>query len=127
VSKNCAEDLAYTRGCGSTLHLFVASVLGWLQREQHEIIQYLREENRVLKVQLGGSRIRLTDAQRRRLARWARLLGRRLLMQVATIVTADTIHRWHRQLIACKWTYSRIGRREGPARSSRFQYRASST
>jgi hypothetical protein len=68
VSKNCAEDLAYTRGCGSTLHLFVASVLGWLQREQHEIIQYLREENRVLKVQLGGSRIRLTDAQRRRLA-----------------------------------------------------------
>jgi transposase InsO family protein len=39
-------------------------------------------------------------------------LGRRRLRQVATIVTPDTILRWHRQLIARKWTYvSRPGRR----------------
>jgi len=39
-------------------------------------------------------------------------LGRRLLAQVATIVTADTILRWHCQLIARKWTYPRrhVGR-----------------
>jgi len=32
-------------------------------------------------------------------------LGRRILTQVATIVTPDTILRWHRQLIARKRTY----------------------
>ena len=53
------------------VHLFVVSCLGWLQSEQHEIIQYLREENRVLKEQLRTSRTRFTDDQRRRLA-WGR-------------------------------------------------------
>jgi hypothetical protein len=43
------------------VHLFVVSFLGWLQPEQHEIIKYLREENRVLKEQLRTSRIRFTD------------------------------------------------------------------
>jgi hypothetical protein len=87
------------------LHLFVASLLGWLQREQHEIIRYLREENRVLKAQLRNQRLRLTHDERRRLAVLGARLGRRLLAQVATIVTPDTILRWHRQLIAQKWTY----------------------
>jgi hypothetical protein len=31
------------------VHLFVASLLGWLQSEQHKVVEYLREENRVLK------------------------------------------------------------------------------
>jgi len=47
------------------LQLFITSFLGWLQREQHEIIQYLREENRVLKAQLRNQRMRLTDGERR--------------------------------------------------------------
>jgi putative transposase len=89
------------------LHLFVASLIGWLQREQHEVIAYLREENRVLKAQLHNQRLRLTDDERRRLASLGACLGRRLLAQVATIVTPDTILRWHRQLIARKWTYSK--------------------
>jgi putative transposase len=87
------------------LHLFVAFLLGWLQREQHEIIEYLREENRVLKAQLCAQRVRLTDNERRRLAVLGVRLGRRILAEVATIVTPDTILRWHRQLIARKWTY----------------------
>ena len=76
--------------------LVVASLLGWLQREQTEAIGYLREENRILKAQLGNRRLRLTDDERRRLANVGARLGRRRLMQVATIVTPDTILRWHR-------------------------------
>ena len=68
------------------LHLLVASLLGWVQREQHEIIRYLREENRVLQAQLRHTRIRLTDEQRRRGATVGAPLGRRRLAQVATIV-----------------------------------------
>jgi transposase InsO family protein len=47
------------------------------------------------------------------LAGRAAALGRRLLAEVATIVTPDTILRWHRQLIVRKWAYStrRPGRR----------------
>jgi hypothetical protein len=65
------------------VHLFVVSFLGWVQSEQHEIIQYLQEENRVLKEQLRTSRIRFTDDQRRRLAGLGAPLGRRLLTQIA--------------------------------------------
>jgi hypothetical protein len=58
---------------------------------------------------LNGRRLRLTDEQRRRLAAKGRRLGRRLLRQVATLVTPDTIRRWHRQLIARKWTFKLKG------------------
>src|SRR5207245_2321964 len=59
-----------------------------------------------------GRRIRLGDDQRRRLAAKGQRLGRRVLRQVATIVTPDTILRWYRRLIAQKWTseYRRPGR-----------------
>jgi putative transposase len=60
------------------------------------------EENRVLKEQVKGRRLRFTDDQRRRLAAKGRRLARRVLRQFATIVTPDTILRWHRQLIARK-------------------------
>jgi transposase InsO family protein len=87
------------------LHVFVAMFLGWFQDEQHRVIEYLREENRVLKAQLRGQRVRLTDDERRRLAVLGAHLRRPILAEVATIVTPDTILRWHRQLIARKWTY----------------------
>jgi putative transposase len=88
------------------LRPLAACLIGWLQRDQQEVIAYLREENCVLKGQLHHQRLRLTDDERRRLAVCGARLGRRLLAQVATIVTPDTILRWHRQLIARKWTYS---------------------
>ena len=72
------------------------------QRQLH-VIEYLREENRVLREQLGNRRLRLTDSQRRRLAAKANGLGRKLLAEVATIVTPETLLRWHRRLIAEKY------------------------
>lgn len=83
--------------------IFVVAAAGWISRYQDAAIEYLREENRVLKQQLGGRRLRLTDAQRRRLAAKGKALGYRMLSEVATIVTPDTILRWHRRLIAEKW------------------------
>src|SRR5215831_19252556 len=88
------------------LQVLLLTLAGWVNRHQQHVIEYLVEENRVLKEQVKGRRLRLTDDQRRRLAVKGRRLGRRFLRQVATIVTPDTILRWHRQLIARKWTFT---------------------
>ena len=85
----------------------VAVLAGWLNERQQFAIDFLREENRVLRQQLGRKRLRLTDDQRRRLAAKGHKLGRKLLSEMATIVTPDTILRWHRELIARKWTFNR--------------------
>src|SRR5205823_15098595 len=94
------------------LRILLVALAGWVNRRQLEVIVYLRDENRVLKEHLGGRRLRLTDPQRRRLAVNGYRLGRQVLREVATLVTPDTILRWHRQLIARKWTTARrrVGR-----------------
>jgi hypothetical protein len=94
--------------------LLVAALSGWLHREQVDLIAFLHEENRLLKSRLAGRRLRFADHERRRLAELGHRLGRRLLAQVATVVTPDTILRWHRELVARKWTYrGGRGRRPG--------------
>jgi len=95
------------------LQLLLATFAGWVNRHQALAIEYLVEENRVLKEQLSNKRLRLTDDQRRRLAAKGKPLGRRMLDRIATIVTPDTILRWHRKLIAAAHTYphkTRLGR-----------------
>ena len=94
------------------LQVLLLTVSGWVNRHQQEVIGYLVEENRVLKEQMKGRRLRLTGEQRRRLAAKGKRLGRQTLNRVATIVTPDTILRWHRRLIALKWTHEakRVGR-----------------
>jgi len=89
------------------------ALAGWMNQRQLQAINYLREENRVLREQLGGRRLRLNDDQRRRLAAKANGLGRKLLSELATIVTPETLLGWHRKLIAQK--YDGSGNR-GPGR-----------
>ncbi len=81
----------------------VLSVAGWLNRRQQQVIEYLVEENRVLREQIGNRRMRFNDDQRRRLAAKAKKLGRKVLAEVATIVTPETLLAWHRKLIATKY------------------------
>lgn len=93
--------------------IVLTALAGWVNRHQQAVIDYLRKENRVLNEQLGGSRLRLTDDQRRRLAVKGKAIGRRALEEVATLVTPDTILAWHRKLIALKWTYKKKRMRPG--------------
>jgi hypothetical protein len=58
-------------------HLLLIALTGWLNRHQQAVIDYLIEENRVLKDQLERQRLRFTDKQRIRLAVKAKLVGRR--------------------------------------------------
>jgi putative transposase len=85
--------------------MLLVVLTSWLERREREAIAYLIEENRLLRRQLGGRQLRYTDDDRRRLAVRAHRLGRRVLREIATIVTPDTLLRWHRRLVARKWTY----------------------
>ena len=103
----------------------IVAVAGWINQQQRDVIDYLYEENRILREQLAQRRVRFTDAQRRRLAANAHALDRRALHDLETLVTPDTLLRWHRQLIAKKYDggYRRIqGGRSEPGRGMRGKY-----
>jgi putative transposase len=98
------------------LHILIAMVAGWLQRHQQQVITYLLAENRVLKAQLDGRRLRLTDTERWRLAALAHPLGRKRLKEIATIATPDTLLRWYHHLIVQKFDGSTHRRQHGRPR-----------
>src|SRR5215831_8892927 len=58
------------------LAFFCLLFSGWINRQQQAVIDYLLEENRVLRAAHGSRRVRLTDDQRRRLAVKGKALGR---------------------------------------------------
>ena len=73
--------------------LLLLILAGWINRQQQQVIDYLRTENQILKEKLGKRHILLTDDQRRRLAVKAKVLGRKLLAEVGTLFTPDTLQR----------------------------------
>ncbi len=87
----------------TTWQMMLVAIAGWVNEQQLAVIEYLKEENRVLREQLGRRRPRFTDDQRRRLAAKGKALGRRVLRELGTIVTPDTILRWYRRLVARKY------------------------
>jgi hypothetical protein len=87
-----------------------------MNQQQQQAIEYLREENKVSREQLGSRRLRFTDDQRRRLAAKAKGLGRRALAAIATLVTPETFPAWHSKLIARKYDGS-ASRRPGRPRT----------
>ena len=89
------------------LQFLMLTFAGWVNRGQQDAIEYLQEENRVLREQLGGKRLRFTDRQRRRLAAKAKAIGRKGLFEIATLVTPGTLLRWYRRLIAKKYDGSK--------------------
>jgi putative transposase len=81
----------------------LVTIAGWMNQRELQVIEYLREENRVLREQLDDRRLRFNDDQRRRLAVRAKGMARKLLAEVASLVTPDTLMAWHRKLIAEKY------------------------
>ena len=72
----------------------VVAIAGWMNRQQQEVIEYLREENRILREKLGGKRLLLSVEQKRRLAAKGKALGGQLLKQFGTLFSPGTILRW---------------------------------
>ena len=93
--------------------LLLISLAGWLNEQQQDVIDYLQEENRVLREQLRGKRLRFNDDQRRRLAVRAKKLGGRMLEELTTLVTPATLLAWNRRLIAQEYDGSQ---KRGPGR-----------
>jgi putative transposase len=85
------------------LRFLLVAPAGWINQQQRDVIDYLQEENRVLREQLGPRRLRFTNDQRICLAAKAKTLGRRALTEIRSIVTPDTLLAWHRALIARKY------------------------
>src|SRR5215510_115620 len=93
--------------------ILLAYITGSVDDELLRRNEYLVAENRILRQQIQG-RLRLSDGERKTLAEIGKRLGKKVLAEVATIVTPDTILAWHRKLIAQKFDGS--GNRRTPGR-----------
>jgi putative transposase len=84
------------------------SFAGWANRGRQDVVEYLQEENRVLREHLGSKRLHFTGTRRRRPAAKAKKLSRQALSGVGPLVTPDTTLRWYRALVARKYDGSRV-------------------
>src|ERR1039457_5836830 len=89
----------------------LAYITGSVNEDLLRRIEYLLEENRVLRNQID-KRILLTDHERRTLATKAVALGK-LMEDTVTIVKPETILKWHRRLVAKKFDGSRFRKQHG--------------
>ena len=96
------------------LQFLILLVASWIRRRQGEAIEYLRAENRVLRARLGPKRLRFADAERRLLAEKGKPLGRKLLAEMASLATPETILRWYRAG-RCKVRRESYPRQSGPS------------
>ena len=101
--------------------LLLVALAGRLNQQQQDVIDYLQEENHVLREQLGGKRLRFNNDQRRRLAVRAKKLGWRMLHELTTMVTPATLLAWHRRLIAEKCDGSKQRGPDRPRRKDEIQ------
>lgn len=85
--------------------LLVAGIASCLERRAAVHIAYLKAENRALRSRLGHRRILFTDTERRTLAGFAKEIDSKALRELDPIVTPATLLRWHRELVAKKWTF----------------------
>jgi hypothetical protein len=95
--------------------LVLIGVAGWMNRKQQQLIDYLLEENRVLREQIGKKRLSFSDAQKKRLALKAKAVGLRRLKEIASAATPQALMNWYRALIRDKYDGTK---HKGPGRPS---------
>ena len=101
--------------------ILLTMLAGWINRQQQDVIEYLKTENKVLREKIGKKRIILNDNQRRRLAVAAKKIGRKALSEVCGIFTPETIMSWHRKLVAKKYDSSHKPKPGRPAISAELE------
>ena len=99
--------------------MLLTMLAGWINRQQQEMIEYLKAENQILREKLGPKRIILNDKQRRRLAILGRKLGRGVLSQICCVFSPDTLLKWHRLLVKSKYDGSKNRGKGGRPRLSK--------
>lgn len=101
---------ASSRGQAPPVWLYlIVAIAGWINRQQQHIIDYVLVENRVLYAMNREGRKQPNDRERRVLAVKAVTAGIKALRKLKTAFSPDTLLRWHRKLIAMKWTFPNKG------------------
>ena len=93
----------------------LAIVGGHVEEEVLLRNEYLAAENEILKSKPGNP-LRFTNAERVRLAKIGKRLGRKALADVGCIVKPDTLLKWFRELVAKKFDGSKNRRSPGRPR-----------
>jgi len=78
--------------------IIVGRITGTVDEHVFRSFEYTLKENRIYRSRFHG-RFTFTDAERIELAKAAKPVGRALLADIATLVTPDTLLRWHRRLV----------------------------
>ena len=95
------------------LNMLLIMLAGWINRQQQDAIEYLKEENKILREKIGPNRILLNDSQRRRLAILGKKVGRKMLTEVCSVFSPATILKWHFKLVAMKYDGSQHRKKYG--------------
>ena len=90
-----------------------AHITGFVDAELRLRNEYLAAENRILRKPING-RVLLTHGDRRALAELGQKLGRKVLAEIATVATPNTILAWHRKFVDQKFDGSQ--QRQTPGR-----------
>ena len=99
--------------------IVLAALSEFVRKEQEKVIDYVQLENQILRENLSGNRVLLNDDQRSLLAVKGKALGRQQLKKRATVAQADTILRWHRELVELNTTRNRNKTSGGQLRTRR--------
>jgi putative transposase len=95
-------------------HFIIVALAGWMNRQQQDVIAYLKIENCILREKLGRKRVLLNESQKCRLAAVAARLGKDLLRGVTDLFSPETLLRWNRWFIARKYDGSDRRGKRGP-------------
>ena len=95
-------------------HPFLALIASATEHELAKYVQYLKEENKILRARIPGKQVHTTAEERQRLLKYGKPLGR-AIEELITIVSPATFYRW------CKAGAGQPKRQRGKGRPRKCQ------